>query len=508
MAYLGKGYYEADKFKKYEFTASQGQFQFSVNTIFEVGKVVVYVNGFLIPENEYTISDFATYFNITLDETLNSGDILTVLVFGDIDNYNLAIGIANYSQEFTSNSSQNTFTVTYATDISTYNNSVYVNGNKLLSSHYNVSGNTVTLTNTSILTTNNEIIVESLISDRVVPQSYMVNTSFTSVGTTGISVAVINGTDLEIRKVRGSDNITVSLTGNNEVQVDFTIPLVENENFVANGSVSYFDLNRSPYSQASLIVSVDGIMQTPGVHYSVNATSIIFGSAPPNSSVVSVTHLTGLANTDYVTVTDGAISTSKIQNDAVTPSKLSSAWEEKNVNFNAVSKYKYVITSNSTIIVTLPSGPSLGDHITFVDGTTADHEFFVLPYSGDTIDGKTALLVQSQRYNFDVIYNGTEWQTINLNKGWATISSAYTLYNFGKYFVDTSSSTFSIYLPGTPHVGEEIIFHDISDTWDTNNLTLDGNGKNINGANTYICDVESSTVTIVYNGTQWKVLST
>lgn len=91
---------------------------------------------------------------------------------------------------------------------------------------------------------------------------------------------------------------------------------------------------------------------------------------------------------------------------------------------------------------------------------------------------------------------------------WVFVSTTATAQKFKKYFVDTSSGPFTIDLPQYPSMGDEVTFHDVEDTWDTNNLTLDGNGNLIDGANTFICDIEGSTAIVAYTGSQWRVLST
>ncbi|NDB78510.1 hypothetical protein EB155_01475, partial [archaeon] len=90
-----------DNFEKFEFNASQGQYRFTINSDFEPSKFLLYINGFLIPENEYTIEDYQDYFVIELDETLNLNDVLVAILFGDTQTANATfnVGIGNYYQE-------------------------------------------------------------------------------------------------------------------------------------------------------------------------------------------------------------------------------------------------------------------------------------------------------------------------------------------------------------------------------------------------------------------------
>ena len=70
---------------------------------------------------------------------------------------------------------------------------------------------------------------------------------------------------------------------------------------------------------------------------------------------------------------------------------------------------------------------------------------------------------------------GTSWQAVHTA---ATLSAV----SGNGYFINTTSNACTATLPGSPAIGEEISFVDYAGTWDTNNLTVARNGKNIQGS--------------------------
>ena len=69
---------------------------------------------------------------------------------------------------------------------------------------------------------------------------------------------------------------------------------------------------------------------------------------------------------------------------------------------------------------------------------------------------------------------GTDWQAVK--------TSAYTASAGEGVFANTSGGAFTLTLPSSPSQGDEVAFKDYASTFDTNNLTIGRNGKNIEGA--------------------------
>src|SRR5210317_361548 len=99
---------------------------------------------------------------------------------------------------------------------------------------------------------------------------------------------------------------------------------------------------------------------------------------------------------------------------------------------------------------------------------------------------------------------GTDWHAEIVADG-STVTSAVASEG---YFINTTSATHTINLPGSPSLGDEVSIIDAAGTFDTNKLTVGRNGNNINGsAADLTVAVERAGFTLVYlNATQGWLL--
>lgn len=88
---------------------------------------------------------------------------------------------------------------------------------------------------------------------------------------------------------------------------------------------------------------------------------------------------------------------------------------------------------------------------------------------------------------------------------WITQTSAYTAAKDERILADTSGGAFTVTLPSSPANGHQVALADPGANWSSNNLTVDGNGNNIEGAATFTADVDRGHFVCVYNGVQWVV---
>ena len=83
-----------------------------------------------------------------------------------------------------------------------------------------------------------------------------------------------------------------------------------------------------------------------------------------------------------------------------------------------------------------------------------------------------------------------------------------TLAPFVTALANTSGGAFTLTLPVSPRVNDEIIIMDAAGTFDTNNLTVARNGETIQGAaSDLVCDVENVVIRLHYNGSDWRVFA-
>ena len=122
--------------------------------------------------------------------------------------------------------------------------------------------------------------------------------------------------------------------------------------------------------------------------------------------------------------------------------------------------------------------------------------------------GNTFVLNPSR--NVFLTTDGTNWFELQTQgSDWLTKTGTYTSFAGDKIFVNTSSSAFTITLPASPSVGDEVRFLDLANTFDTNNLTVARNSEKIDGATADLTvATEGAAFALVYSGSTygWKLL--
>jgi hypothetical protein len=112
--------------------------------------------------------------------------------------------------------------------------------------------------------------------------------------------------------------------------------------------------------------------------------------------------------------------------------------------------------------------------------------------------------------NVFIATDGTNWFELQTQgSDWLTKTTTYTAFPGDKIFADTSSAAFTITLPASPSVGDEVRFLDLANTFDSNNLTVDRNSEKIDGATSDLTvATEGAAFALVYSGATygWKLL--
>jgi hypothetical protein len=100
----------------------------------------------------------------------------------------------------------------------------------------------------------------------------------------------------------------------------------------------------------------------------------------------------------------------------------------------------------------------------------------------------------SGNLSFATVSGGAAWQAVK--------TSSFNVTAKEGYFVDTTSTAITATLPSSPTIGDFVSFIDYAGTFDTNNLTVARNGKNIQGAaEDLTVAVERAGFTLVYADT-------
>jgi hypothetical protein len=172
--------------------------------------------------------------------------------------------------------------------------------------------------------------------------------------------------------------------------------------------------------------------------------------------------------------------------------------------FTTTDKGYKIVYSDGTDVIEVPTTPADGsitsaklatDAVITSKISAAQVTNAKLTNSSITINGVAASLGSSV-----TIAAGTDWQAVK--------TTTFTAVAGEGYFVNTNAGAFTMTLPASPSIGDEVSFIDYAGTFDTNNLTIGRNSENIQGsAADLTVSVERAANTLVYtDGTQGWLL--
>ena len=152
-----------------------------------------------------------------------------------------------------------------------------------------------------------------------------------------VAYSIVNGNILTFTEApqTGTNNIYVIYRGSGMSNYAFVpdgsisyAKLTQNirqfnvDNFTANGTGQTFTLSETPATANTVMVAIDGVIQTAPSNYSISGTTLTFTSAPSSSANVTVRHL-GFRTTATVTaLSAGSVTATEIVDGAVTNAKL------------------------------------------------------------------------------------------------------------------------------------------------------------------------------------------
>ena len=165
-----------------------------------------------------------------------------------------------------------------------------------------------------------------------------------------VAYSIVNGNILTFTEApqTGTNNIYVIYRGSGMSNYAFVpdgsisyAKLTQNirqfnvDNFTANGTGQTFTLSETPATANTVMVAIDGVIQTAPSNYSISGTTLTFTSAPSSSANVTVRHL-GFRTTATVTaLSAGSVTATEIVDGAVTNAKLAgSITSDKLVSVN------------------------------------------------------------------------------------------------------------------------------------------------------------------------------
>jgi hypothetical protein len=182
----------------------------------------------------------------------------------------------------------------------------------------NASTTAFTLTRQVVSPTDIDVIVENVTQEPTVAYTvsgYTLNfTEAPPTGTNNIYV-IYRGSATSNYAYVPDGSITYAKLANNIRQ--FTV-----DTFTANGTGSTVALTEAPASANSLIVSVDGVIQTAPTNYTLSGSTITFTGVPDNGANVVVKHI-GFRTTSTVTALQaGSVTATELADGTITSAKM------------------------------------------------------------------------------------------------------------------------------------------------------------------------------------------
>jgi uncharacterized protein (DUF697 family) len=184
-----------------------------------------------------------------------------------------------------------------------------------------------------------------------------------------VAYSIVNGSTLTFTEApqTGTNNIYVIYRGSGVSNYAFVpdgsisyAKLANNirqfnvDNFTANGTGQTFTLSETPATANTVMVAIDGVIQTAPSNYSISGTTLTFTSAPATSANVTVRHL-GFRTTSTVTaLSAGSVTATEIVDGAVTNAKLAGSITSDKIS---------TVSGTSLIANTIPSNTVSGNVI-------------------------------------------------------------------------------------------------------------------------------------------------
>ena len=163
-------------------------------------------------------------------------------------------------------------------------------------------------------------------------------------------------------------------------------------------------------------------------------------------------------------------------------------------------RLKLIGTSGGARNLILGSGCQI-DKPYLIDNTLAD-AVTVKNTTGTGVE----VLAGEKKFVYNDGTNVIDAITISGGINYEVKTANYTALDKEGILADTSGGAFTITLPATPDVGDQVFIADPTGDWGTNNLTIGRNGETIAGvAQDLVCDISGVSVQVVYDGTTWAV---
>ena len=162
-------------------------------------------------------------------------------------------------------------------------------------------------------------------------------------------------------------------------------------------------------------------------------------------------------------------------------------WDGSNLNIGAQGDLRLQDSTGGEYIAPQAAATTTSYTITWPAGVAAGNDYVLKSTTGGVL-------------SWGEVSGGTSWQAVK--------TTGFTAAAGEGYFCNTTGGAFTLTLPASPSIGDEVSFVDYAGTFDTNNLTIGRNSQKINGATSDLTvATERAANTLVFtDGTQGWLL--
>jgi len=210
-----------------------------------------------------------------------------------------------------------------------------------------------------------------------------------------------------------------------------TFSVLDTSGNTYNGSNTTFNLGSQVGSPAQLLVSHDGVIQKPGTDYTLasGGTQITFTTAPASGASIFIVEISGAVGGPLDSDLNGA---------------------------------ELILDADGDTTITADTDDQIDIKIAGAD------DFRFTANSFEILSGST-ITNSGTASGFGTV----AWQSV--------VTGATTMVAGRGYFVNTTSSAFTMTLPSSASIGDTIAIVDYAGTADTNNITIGRNSHKIQG---------------------------
>jgi len=317
-------------------------------------------------------------------------------------------------------------------------------------------------------------------------------------------------TDVTITTPSNGDFLRVSGTGGMFVNSsyspsiascsDATIANIQTGQFLrANSSSKFVNSSYSPSIASCSDVTITNL-QGNQMLLTNSSGQFINSTYSPTTSLSSLTDCTIVTPLYNQNLTYDA-NTNKFINKAQTKTIKKMIYKNTDfgflkVNGYVLSSYCFIDTSVSSRTITLALAPTNGSTIKIGDAnsTFSTHPCTILPQTPDVIVGDSILNTNAVCSQY--LYNNGIWTQSY------TVDNYMVLTNGDDYIEFDNVVPLKLYLPLNPVIGQVLSCRDLNFS-SVQPITIWGNSKIIDGASSYVINIDKATVHFYYDGNGW-----